>query len=392
MWGCIFLKRTGHDLKVIFMKNFLKYIFIIFTLFTHGNSYTSEGDEFLTPRQNGMANTGYSLSDDENVLYYNPAGLGISTSNSNYFSMLYSGVINYGEKAIINAIHKRFASLIKTQNIGGFALDAAYYDFKEESGGGGKLSDINNIDPDFIDMLNSLEGGSKNDRYFISLGWGYMPKAPKLKGHSFGTCINALFLPNDIDICTIDFGYIYETPFKLRAGLALKNLLQFRNYKFRNSRVNTLPRSIHIAAGYLNSVPLHKAIDVLGVAFELNGNVIFKKELYYYNYIDVSELIPAVKIKTEVRTKVYGKLNIGSELTLFNSLSLRGGYNLYDSEYKHLESHYGFGFRLFNHVKFDLYRFEDNDSFITDHFQFTLSIIDLLHWDRRDLKWWLRKE
>lgn len=70
-------------------------------------------------------------------------------------------------------------------------------------------------------------------------------------------------------------------------------------------------------------------------------------------------------------------------------MSFRIGY-VNGSQFKENEFHFGFGLRLFNHINFDFYKGED-PLYSYDIYQVTVSINNLLKWDKNDLKWWLKK-
>ena len=378
------------------MNNYIKSILFIISLIINVVSYYSEGDNPLLPRQNAMANTGYSLSNDENVLYYNPAGLGLPIFQN--LSLIYGSIINTNDDNSFKPIHKRGNIIYGLKNIGGFSFDISQYNYKEDDS---KLTYLGIIDDDFIDIINDMDGKLVgvcddngvfyNPEYLISLGWGHNLSFIKLNNHSIGICFNLLSYASNINIFTSDIGYLYVSPFNLRAGIVFKNLFQIKGKNIKDFDISNVPRMINTAIGYCNLISIHEKINILSIAVEINGNVIFREERYYYFFVEHGNLIPylGTNINTEVKQEVYGRLNIGLETLVLNSLSFRIGY-VNGSQFKENEFHYGFGLRLFNHINIDYYKGED-PLFKEDIYQFTISINNLLKWDKNDLKWWLKR-
>lgn len=396
-----FIKLLIYD-KII-MKRYIIKILLISFFIGKSFSYYSEGDNLLLPRQNSMANTGYSLSEDENVLYYNPAGLGLPKYKNNHLSTLFSSIIRKKDDNSFGPVHKRGNIIYGRNNAGGFALDISMYDYKYDDimAHNEKLTDLSKVDSDFINMINDLDGKwigicdnngvLFNPEYLISFGWGHNLSFIKLENHSIGLCFNLLSYNSDLNLTTFDFGYLYVAPFNLRAGISLKNLIQIQGKNLNDFDISKAPRIINTAIGYCNILPIHKDINFLNIAVELNGNLIFREERYSYIVIKSGQLIPYLGIYPEsgVKLKSYGRINIGSEFTFLNSLSFRIGYTN-GNQFVENEFYFGFGLSFLNHISVDFYK--GNDQVLQeDFFQFTISLKDLLKWDKKDLKWWLKK-
>jgi len=367
------------------------FIIIIAFFFFEVSSYYSEFDNLLLPRKNAMSNTGYTFSESEDLLFLNPAGLGFHHYEENYLSVLYGGIINYLIPEYAEATYKRFNIIYKSgiPNIGGFGFDISHFSYVYTQDKNDIVCTIRDITiPNKCRYICNKYGIFHLPDLLILCGWGHDLSFINLDRHSFGMTVNYLSYPINIRFTTFDIGYLYETPFKLRAGITIKNLLQIRSKELNDIDKITLPRIISIAIGYINDIPMHKKIDILCIAAEVNGNIFFRKRKALRLLCDTSGAYsPSIHTYSDDYAS-YGRLNMGSEITIFNSCFFRVGF-MYNSQFDEYDFHYGFGAAFFNHLNFNIFKNYGSRS-ITDHYQFVISLVNLLKWKKKDLKWWLK--
>lgn len=92
----------NHNLLIHTTILFCSVIFIFRINADHLINNLYEYKESRTPfaaRQDGMAGAGYSLPDDENVLFFNPAGLGMQNERFNKFSFVYGNIGYFAAKS-----------------------------------------------------------------------------------------------------------------------------------------------------------------------------------------------------------------------------------------------------------------------------------------------------
>ncbi|KMQ52810.1 hypothetical protein CHISP_0031 [Chitinispirillum alkaliphilum] len=130
-------------------------------------------------RSLGMGEVGVALANDENVSFYNPAGLG-------FFNQRWQGgaVCRFSEillpvLRIPGLWHKKFAAVYQPAGLraGGFAIDLNILNF-------GRTEDISGI------RIND------NYEYVISAGWGYQFLKTERANHSAG--INMKFIESNL--------------------------------------------------------------------------------------------------------------------------------------------------------------------------------------------------
>lgn len=367
---------------------------LIALLFFKSFSYYSEFDNLLLPRKNAMGNAGYTYSESEDLLFLNPAGLGFHDSEENYLSVLYGGIINYLRPEYSEPVHKRGNIIYKmaAPNIGGFGFDISHFDYVYTEDKNYRIFTTRDIKGSNVSrFICDRNGIFYLPDYLVSFGWGHDLSFMNHERHSVGIVVNYLSYPIDISFTTFDLGYLYETPIKLRAGISIKNLLQIRSRYLNDIDKKdkiTLPRIINIAAGYKNSIPMHKKIDILCIAAEVNGNIFFRKRKSLRLLPDTSGVYYPFIHTYSNDVVSYGRLNIGSEVTILNACSFRTGYS-YSSQFNTYNFTYGFGFTFFNHLNINIFKNYGN-LIKSDYYQFVISLVNLLSWKKKDLKWWMK--
>ncbi len=121
------------------------------------SSAAVKGPNYNGLRSMGMGNTTVAVTTDRTAIFHNPAGLSLLKDK-----------IEVSISPLIFAIDGKFFTLI----------DAMVQQ-------GGKLKDINDIDADFIDMLNNLDGDWVGFRWIPevtcatkNIGFGYYKVLP----------------------------------------------------------------------------------------------------------------------------------------------------------------------------------------------------------------------
>lgn len=272
------IKRMGDNRLLPHFLNFPLFVLLVFLLVIWTNTQLlgdeetmdNTGAAFLTidpfPRSSGMGSSCTGLSDGITSLYFNPGGLSLSRGD------------------IISATHcewfqgMRFENLALSRNMGNKGTLGANVKGFYTGGMEKRSSDIPHPESSF--GAHFLDFGITYSRRFFY----YLPIGFSLRG-----------IYESIDEYTavggcLDFGLVYLTGIDgLQIGISVKNIgsdMKFREEEFK------LPGTIRIGAGYTT----------------MGDNLIITSDIFK-------------------RGKNDAVVNIGSELSILNSLRLRMGIN-----------------------------------------------------------------
>ena len=218
-------------------------------------------------RSLAMGEVGTALADDEQVLFYNPAGLGMNNSRWR------GGAVTEFYEALLPAFHIpdlwhfHFAGCYQPPpitNVGGFGCDMNYLNFGYNT---------------YSDSNGNLTGGANSYEYVLTGGWGFNFEELGLKNHFFGIGAKFVYsalapgigtnssyrgttsnLPNPSDIFTqsgngvgttvaFDIGYIWRfLPF-MRFGCNFANMGP-SIYYLHKDQADPIPFTINAALAY----------------------------------------------------------------------------------------------------------------------------------------------
>jgi hypothetical protein len=299
----------------------------------------------------GMGEVGTALADDENVAFYNPAGLGMRNSRWS------RGAVTEFYEPLLPAFripglwHHNMAWVYQPSNmeIGGFAAFWNYINFG-----------INT----WTDENGKILGRARSFEEVFDVSWGFNFNEIGLKNHYFGLSakyvVSALvpgYGPGSEGIgytVAFDVGYLWQCLPGLRLGLTLQNMGPAIFYVSQSEK-DPIPFTMNAALAYKKDFLFGKVlIGRLRTEVRANREIVknyadkppdpFYKALYTDLLHDTSSTFQ----------QELDEINwhIGVEYTILNSVSLRDGY-LFDKVGKRFEHHYGIGLRLLNHFQLD---------------------------------------
>jgi hypothetical protein len=324
-------------------------------------------------RTRAMGEVGTALADDEQVLFYNPAGLGIKNDRWR------GGAGTVFNEALLPAFHipdlwhLHFAGCYQPRFIdaGGFGLDMNYINFGE--------NDLTNKDGDIVARVNSYE-------YVFTGGWGFDFEDIGLHNHFFGIGAKFIYsalapgimtnssyggstgnIPNPSDIfiksgnCiattfAFDVGYLWCFLPYMRCGFTFANMGP-SVYYISESQKDPIPFTLNAALAYKDDFCAHN-VKIFELAAELRSDLEVVK-----NYTDKNPdpfwkaiYTDLLHDTSETTMEKFHEINwhIGFDATFLNTVSIRQGF-LIDVAGQRYETTYGLGLRLFNHFQWDFY-------------------------------------
>ncbi|MGB7568659.1 MAG: PorV/PorQ family protein, partial [Chitinivibrionales bacterium] len=305
-------------------------------------------------RSLGMGDVGTALADDEDALFYNPAGLALPNSRWN------SGASSYYYEPVLPSFkipdlwHDRWALIYQP----------------EESVWGGFGTYFNRINfgiSEWANDLGEVVGRANSYEYTMGLTWGFNFEEIGLKNHYFGISTKYVYSalapgygPGNEGVgqtFAFDVGYLWKFFPSMRFGLTVQNMGPNIFYISQQEQ-NPIPFTINMALAYSQNFITDNNIIISQVRAEIRTNREIVK-----NYIDKQPDPFWTAIYTDLlhdTSKTFKQqldefaLHLGAEYTLFNTLSLRSGFLLDDFD-RLYENHWGFGLKILNHFQFDYY-------------------------------------
>jgi hypothetical protein len=298
-----------------------------------------------------MGEVGTALADDEQVLYYSPAGLGIQNNrwHGGAFTNSYEELLPSFK--IPDLWHTHLAGIYQPgmTTLGGFAVDFNYINFGLNTS---------------TDELGNTIAQFRSYEWVLGLGWGFNFEEIGLKNHFFGFNAKLIYSalapgygPGNEGIgqsVAVDVGYIWRFLPTMRLGLTLANMGP-TIYYVSQTESDPLPFTINLALAYQNSFFIEN-FHFLDVSAEVRADREIVK-----NYPD-KQPDPFYKaiftgLITDTSETIQQKWNeinwhAGVECTFANAFSLRQGI-LIDVIGRRYETDFGLGIKLYNHFQFD---------------------------------------
>lgn len=302
-------------------------------------------------RSLAMGEVGTALADDEDVLFYNPAGLGIPNkrwdkgAGTNFFEQLLPAF------KIPDLWHGHSAILYQPESplYGGYAVDLNYLNFGLNTS---------------TDELGNAIAQYMSYEYVLSAAWGFSLEEIGIHNHFFGVAlklINSALAPGigpngqgTAISYAVDVGYIWRFLPYMRFGLTFANMGPSIHY-ISPQDADPIPFTINLALAYKNTFMI-KNFHFLDVNAEVRADREIVK-----NYPDKQSdpfyvaLYTGFLNDTSSTTKEqWQEVNwhAGAEVTFANTFSLRNGW-LIDIAGRRYETHLGFGFRIYDHFQWD---------------------------------------
>jgi hypothetical protein len=304
-------------------------------------SYTNASQNVIVlpfgARQLSMGITGVALADEEETQPFNPAGLGLA--NNRYIGGSLSYINNY-----FNCTYQ----FLNANNLG---ISCALLNNTFQG-----RSDKWTVH--YLDILISSGYSFYKNKYFnhsIGIGFEYSETKSSLRYRSSSGC---------------NLGYVVKFMNRVNLGICLKNI---------QANINKTDTSFHEAM----------------VPIELLEGIGYNDHFDYNNY-DFLRLSFEFSARTNMwHSSTTSGICIGGELKIFNSLSIRSGYN---SPFPGREIFgIGNGISLFNHFDIDISKdffFSRTLSSLIENgrigqaSEISISFYTLLKWNKNDLTWW----
>jgi hypothetical protein len=349
-------------------------------------------------RSMAMGEVGTALADDEQVLFYNPAGLGMNNSRwrggagTEFYEQLLPAF------QIPDLWHFHWSGVYQPRyfDVGGFALDLNYINFGTN---------------DLTDDRGRTIGRARSYEYVLGAAWGFNLEDLGIKNNAFGISLKYAYSALAPGIGTgddgvgrtiaIDIGYLWQfLPF-MRFGFTFMNMGPNIFY-ISHDQSDPIPFTINTAIAYKDAFHVQN-ITLFELAAELRTDIEVVK-----NYRDKSPdpfwkalntgLINDTSMSMVEKYKEIS-WHPGFEATFFNTVSIRQGF-LIDRAGQRYESHWGYGVKLFNHFQIDFsyiyspegylrWMFREGSSGARDgQWQLTTTYFRIANWSEKDMTWW----
>jgi len=351
-------------------------------------------------RSYGMGEVGTALADDEDVLFYNPAGLSMRNDRwhggavTNFYEHLLPvfnipGLWHYGVEGIYQPQFWNWCGIGISYNLINFGINEWTNDLGLEIGRARSSESVTGIYWGF-----NLEGiGLKNHYFGVSTKYVYSALAPSYGPGNEGTG----------QIIAFDIGYIWKFLPSMRFGLNLQNMGPNIFY-ISQQEEDPIPFTLNMALAYSRDFVADNGITVSQVRAEIRTNRVIEK-----NYVDQPPDLFYTAIYTgfihdtsSTFKEQLGAFNVhlGAEYTLFNTFSIRSGF-LYDDAGLRVENHWGFGIELFNHFQLDQYWIYSPEGYLGWLFHnggsngardgqwgINFTFFNIFKWTAADHTWW----
>jgi hypothetical protein len=352
-------------------------------------------------RSLAMGEVGTALADDEQALFYNPAGLGINNRRWR------GGAVTESYEQLLPAFripdlwHLHVAGCYQPAltNLGGFGLDLNFINFG--------LNTSTDEQGREIAQFRSYE-------YVFSGGWGFNFEEIGIRDHFWGIglkyALSALapgYGPGNEGIGStyaVDFGYIWRfLPF-MRFGFTFANMGPSVFYISREE-ADPLPFTINLALAYKNSFSVSN-FHLFDLCAELRADREIVK-----NYPDrrpdpfyIAIFTGLINDTSRTVAQKFEEVNwhCGYDVTFAQTFSLREGFFI-DPAGRRFEHHFGFGVSIYDHFQWDFAFIYSPEGYMKGIFpdgstgarqgqwNFTFTFFRMFNWSQADGKWWLKK-
>jgi hypothetical protein len=352
-------------------------------------------------RSLSMGEVGTALGDYEDVLFYNPAGLGIDNRRWKGGAAAISYEQLLPAFKIPDLWHMNIAGCFQPgmATFGGFGINWNYINFG--------LNTSTDEQGREIAQFRSYE-------YVLTGGWGFSFEEIGIKGHYWGVglkyVLSALapgYGPGNEGIGSsyaVDVGYIWRfLPF-MRLGLTFANMGPNIFYISRD-QADPIPFTVNLALAYkdkfnIADLPVLEACAELRADREIVKNYPdrqpdpFYKAIFTGLFNDTSQTV----------AQKFEEINwhLGCEVSFARIVSLREGL-LIDPAGRRFEHHFGFGLSAYDHFQWDFSFIYSPEGYMKGLFpegstgarngqcNFTFTFFRMFNWSKADGKWWLKK-
>lgn len=344
-------------------------------------------------RGTGMGETGVSLADDESVVFWNPAGLGVRNerwhggSVSNFYERLLPAF------NIPDLWHTAFAACYQPRpsdngpcfDFGGFGFFFNFLNFGENQQ---------------YDAYGRLVNTFSSYEYVLALAWGF--SFADMGAENLSAGITAKYahsaLAPGIDeydpnagigkTVAFDLGLLYRFNFGMRLGLTFQNMGPSVYYISRDE-ADPIPFTIRLALGFkrefiISNVRAVRLCAEYSLDREFVYNEPYKQPAPFWEALYKS--VNDEPLSQELSEIIH---HTGVEVTLFNTGSLRYGIMIDDAGSRR-ELNFGWGLSWLNHFNFDFsYIHSPNGSEARDRQRrYSFSFYNMFRWSENDKRWW----
>jgi hypothetical protein len=355
-------------------------------------------------RSCAMGEVGTALADDEDVAFYNPAGLGMT---NNRWSR---GAITEFYEPLLPAFgisdlwHHNLAWTYQPANreIGGFAAYWNYINFGENS---------------WTDDNNRTIGRARSYEEVFDLSWGFNFEEIGIRNHFFG--LSAKYVTSALapgygangegvgHTVAFDVGYLWQCLPGLRLGLNLQNMGPSIFYVSETEK-DPIPFTINVALAYkqdfyAGNLPIGQIRTEVRADREVVKNYSDKPPDPFYKAIYTDLIHDTSSYSTFQREVDEINWHLGVEFTLLNSVSLREGY-LFDRAGTRFEHDFGIGLRILNHFQLDWAIIYSPEGYLgwlfgnggangsrNGQWRFSFTYSRMFDWCDNDRTWWWAK-
>lgn len=335
-----------------------KYYFISFILICEvciadglPGDFMQERDEFFQgSRQTGMGGIGFSRPDDENVMFLNPAGLGIINHRFNGMSIAYGNMFEFTfQKTFFFQDHYiPICFQPSDKNVGGFGIQLESFSMIAQEDIGKTVIWDGKIVP---------TGDTLNDTHLLNLGiisYGRNLSFWNAENHALGIAlmVRNTFEKNMGDPVTefslyADIGYTGSFKNGIHLGTIVKKIPIVQAFGHDEPMI-TLPVSIIQAIGLYRDNIRKSTEKKLSLFTEIHYKISIKK-FERYSFKDTG-------VSFDYSQKHF--FSGGFELGLAEFLFIRNGYRLYFSDgfsYNKTEFAFGLGVDNRKNISFNLF-------------------------------------
>jgi hypothetical protein len=345
-----------------------------------------------------MGEVGTALADDENVLFYNPAGLGMSNPRwrGGAFTEFYEQLLPAFQIPDLWHLHLAGCYQPPITAVGGFGLDFNEINFgtNEEQG--------------------YVVGRARSYEYVLSSGWGFNLEGLGAKNHAFGISFkyfySALapgFGPGSdgaAQSMAVDFGYLWQILPFMRFGFTFANMGPSISYTSADQE-DPIPFTMNAAIAYkddfcVNNTRVFELATELRSGLEVVKNYPDKPPDPFWKAIYTGLLDDTSRTLTEKLREI--SWHYGFDATFLNTLSFRQGF-LIDANGQRYETSWGLGLRLFNHFEFGFSTIFSPEGYMkglvgpdgssgarNGQWGMTFTFFRMFDWNKRDCAWWMK--
>jgi len=360
-------------------------------------------------RSLGMGDVGTALADDESVLFFNPAGLGMPNRRWR------SGAVSRFWERLLPALHLpdlyhlHYGVLHQglLRDFGGFGLDINGISFGENT-----LVDEEGVE---IARFHSWEG-------VVTVGWGFNLEDLGIRNHSWGVSLKYVHsalapgmgeaLEGQGQTFAVDVGYLWRFGRDFRFGVNLANMGPPIFYVDR-AEADPLPFTVNAAVAcdrefVVDNVRFLGLSAEVRAAREIAKNYVNSRPDPFWKAVFTDFLNDTSSTWREEMSEII--IHAGAEVRLLNTIAYRFGF-LFDWVGERYELHQGFGFSLIDHVQIDVYSIHSPEGYFKDiakhwcgsdneshrmgshgarhrQYGFSLTVFRLGEWGFDDHQWW----